>query len=115
MHDRQVRVHPDATFASEFTPQEGEGRSAGAQRMARGRAAEIESSETCRFSIPTMDWNLRVSPAKSGKSIMISELHQLARSGRCLIVYHHTLAAQVVIMPRCSTGLTAFGQAGLPP
>ena len=27
--------------------------------------------------------------AKSGKSIMISELHQLARPGRCLIVYHH--------------------------
>jgi hypothetical protein len=27
--------------------------------------------------------------AKSGKSIMISEIHQLARPGRCLIVYHH--------------------------
>jgi deoxyribodipyrimidine photolyase-like uncharacterized protein len=27
--------------------------------------------------------------AKSGKSIMISELRQLASPGRCLIVYHH--------------------------
>ena len=31
----------------------------------------------------------RPTAAKSGKSIMISELHQLARPGRCLIVYHH--------------------------
>jgi hypothetical protein len=61
-----------------------------------------------------MDWNLWVS-AKSGKSIMIGELHQLTRPGQCLIVYHYTLGTQVVIMPRCSTGLTAFGQAGLPP
>jgi deoxyribodipyrimidine photolyase-like uncharacterized protein len=35
-----------------------------------------------------MDWNLWVS-AKSGKSIVIGELHQLARPGQCLIVYHH--------------------------
>jgi hypothetical protein len=27
--------------------------------------------------------------AKSGKSVLISELRALARSGRCLIVYHH--------------------------
>ena len=38
-----------------------------------------------------MDWNLWVSYiiAKSGKSIMIGELHQFTRPGQCLIVYHY--------------------------
>ena len=27
--------------------------------------------------------------AKAGKSVLLSELHELARPGRCLIVYHH--------------------------
>jgi hypothetical protein len=28
-------------------------------------------------------------PAKAGKSVLLTELHELARPGRCLIVYHH--------------------------
>ena len=37
----------------------------------------------------TMDLSLRYRSAKAGKSVLLTELHGLARPGRCLIVYHH--------------------------
>ena len=59
--------------------------------MARGRAAEIGSSELAvsrsRQWIGTCGLSHHSSQVWQG--IMISELHQLARPGRCLIVYHH--------------------------
>jgi hypothetical protein len=88
-----ANVLPGATFASEFIPT--------GEAKARGQPARWEWLEAVRRKLDRADLlfldpdnglepaGFRPTTAKSGKSIMISELHQLARFGRCLIVYHH--------------------------
>ena len=80
-------------FASEFIP---DGRSiAQRQQARRGWLEEIRRKlEPTDLLFLDPDNGLepagfRPTAAKSGKSIMISEVLQFARPGRCLIVYHH--------------------------
>jgi hypothetical protein len=86
-------VLPGAMFASELIPiggpiaQRQQGRHEWLRSIRRRLAAAdllfldpdngLEPAGFCPMS------------SRSGKSIMISELHRLARTGRCLIVYHH--------------------------
>jgi hypothetical protein len=97
-----ANVLPGATFASEIVPT-GSAKTRG--QRARGKWLEavrrkLERSDLLVFSPPPtllfVDPDNGLEPAgfhptssRSGKSIMISEVHQLARPGRCLIVYHH--------------------------
>ena len=89
-----ANILPGATFASEFIP------TGGGPIAQRLRARRDWLEEIRRKLGPTdllfLDPDNGLEPdgfhptaAKSDKSIMISELHQLARPGRCLIVYHH--------------------------
>ena len=99
-----ANILPGATFASEFIPTGG--------AKTRGQQAREEWLEAVRRKLERanllfLDPDNGLEPAgfhptaaKSGKSIMISELHQLARPGRCLIVYHITLVAKAATMPR---------------
>jgi hypothetical protein len=79
-------------FAREFIPTD--------RTKTRGQQARSEWLKAVRRKLERSDLlfsrSRRLEPAgvhptaaKSGKSIMISEIHQFARSGRCLIVYHH--------------------------
>ena len=86
-------VLPGATFASEFIP--GGGPIAQRQQARRdwleGIRRKLESTDLL-FLDPDNGLEpagFRPTAAKSGKSIMISEVHEFARPGRCLIVYHH--------------------------
>ena len=87
-------ILPGATFASEFIPTGG--------AKTRGQQARREWPEAVRRKLERSDLlfldpdnglepaGFHPTAAKSGKSIMISEIHQFARSGRCLIVYTTT-------------------------
>jgi hypothetical protein len=88
-----AHILPGATFASEFIPT---GRAKTRDQQARPEWLEAVRRKLERSDLLFLDPDNGLEPdgfhhtaAKSGKSIMISELHQLARSGRCLIVYHH--------------------------
>jgi hypothetical protein len=88
-----ANVLPGVTFASEFIPTGG---TAARRQQARREWLEAVRRKLERVNLLFLDPDNGLEPAgfhptaaKSGKSIMISELHQLARSGRCLIVYHH--------------------------
>jgi hypothetical protein len=84
---------PGATFASELIPIGGP--------IAQRQQARRDWLEEIRRKLEPADLlfldpdnglepaGFRPTAAKSGKSIMISELDQFARPGRCLIVYHH--------------------------
>jgi hypothetical protein len=86
-------ILPGATFASEFISTGG----AAARRQHTRR--ELLDAVQRKFEGADLLFldpdngleplGFRSTAHKSGKSIMISELHQLARPGRCLIVYHH--------------------------
>jgi hypothetical protein len=86
-------ILPGTTFASEFIPTGG--------ATASRQQARQDWLETVRRKLEPVDLlfldpdnglepaGFRPTAVKSGKSIMIGELHQLARPGRCVIVYHH--------------------------
>jgi hypothetical protein len=86
-------VLPGATFASEFIPHGG---SIAERSQARSEWLEAALRRLEGTDLLFLDPDNGLEPAgfrsmtrKSGKSIMISELHQFARPGRCAIVYHH--------------------------
>ena len=88
-----ANVLPGATFASEFIPRGGP---IAQRQQARREWLEAVRRKLERADLLFLDPDNGLEPAgfhptaaKSGKSIMISELRQLARPGRCLIVYHH--------------------------
>ena len=101
-------VLPGATFASELIPigepiaQRRQGRHEWLRSIRRRlEAADLLFLDPDNGLEPA---GFRPTAAKSGKSIMISEVRELERSRRCLIVYHHHTRRAAVIMPRCSTG-----------
>jgi hypothetical protein len=86
-------ILPGATFASELTPIGGpiSQRQQGRHEWLRSIRRRLEAADLLFLDPdnglePT---DFRPTAPKSGKSIMISELEQFARPGRCLIVYHH--------------------------
>jgi hypothetical protein len=89
----EANVLPSATFASEFIPID---RPAAQRQQARQDWLERVQRKLDDADLLFLDpdnglepTSLRPSGAKSGKSVMLSELRQFARPGRCLIVYHH--------------------------
>ena len=88
-----ANVLPGATFASEFIPVGGS--------IAQRQQARRDWLEEIRRKLEPSDLlfldpdnglepaGFHPTAAKSGKNIMISEIHQLARTERWLIVYHH--------------------------
>jgi hypothetical protein len=88
-----ANVLPGATFASESIPI---GRSMDQRQQARWDWVDAvrRKLETTNLLFLDPDNGLepagfRPTAARSGKSIMISELHEFSKPGRCLIVYHH--------------------------
>jgi hypothetical protein len=88
-----ANILPGATFASESIP--GDGPLAQRQQMRRdwleAMRRKLEPADVL-FLDPDNGLEpagFRPTTARSGKSIMLCELHELARPGRCLIVYHH--------------------------
>jgi hypothetical protein len=88
-----ANILPGATFASEFVPAGGPPTQRGQARREWLEAVQRKFEGT---DLLFLDPDNGLEPAgfhpttaKSRKSIMISEVHQLARTGRCLIVYHH--------------------------
>ena len=86
-------ILPGAMFAREFLPTD--------RTKTRGQQARSEWLKAVRRKLERSGLlfldpdnglepaGFRPTAAKSGKSIMISEVRELARPGRCLIVYHH--------------------------
>ena len=86
-------VLPGAIFASELIPIGGPiaQRQQGRHEWLRSIRRRLEAADLL-FLDPDNGLEpagFRPTAAKSGKSIMISEVRELARPGRCLIVYHH--------------------------
>ena len=88
-----IKSSPGAIFASAVIPSDGP--------IAQRRQARQEWFATVRRTLESADI-VFVDPdngleptgyspgsSKAGKSILLSELHELARPGRCLIAYHH--------------------------
>ena len=86
-------VLPGAIFASELIPIGGPiaQRQQGRHEWLRSIRRRLEAADLL-FLDPDNGLEpagFHPTAAKSGKSIMISEVRELARPGRCLIVYHH--------------------------
>jgi hypothetical protein len=89
----EANVLPGAIFASEFIPI---GCPASQRQQARQDWLERVQLKLDGADLLFLDPDNGLEPAsfrpvgaKSRKSIMLSEVHQFARPGRCLIVYHH--------------------------
>jgi hypothetical protein len=86
-------ILPEAVFANEIVPTGGPIK----QRRVARREWFLRTKETLGDAdLVFVDPNNGLEPsgfghgsAKEGKSILISELRELAKPGRCLIVYHH--------------------------
>jgi hypothetical protein len=86
-------ILPGAIFAGEVVPSDG--------LLAQRRQARHEWFARMKDSLMGTDLvfvdpdnglepaGYRPSSAKAGKSVLLSELHELARPQRCLVVYHH--------------------------
>jgi hypothetical protein len=86
-------ILPGAIFADEVIPSDGS--------LAQRRQARREWFVRMKDSLTGADLvfvdphnglepaGYRHGSAKAGKSVLLTELHELARPGRCLIVYHH--------------------------
>ena len=107
---------PGATYADDLIPNSGPI----AQRLSARRAWLAGVERTLEgANILFLDPDNGLEPAgfrptalKSGKSIMLSELRELARPGRCLIVYHHQSrrsGGHYAEMEHCAARLRASG------
>jgi hypothetical protein len=89
-----VNVLPGAIFANEMFPMNAN--IAQRRRKARQEWFQKVSTKVHEADLVLVDPDNGLEPvgfshgsAKAGKSILLTELHELARPGRCLIVYHH--------------------------
>jgi len=89
----EANVLSGAIFASDFIPI---GCPASQRQQARQNWLERVQLKLDRADLLFLDpdnglepTSFRPSGVKSGKSILLSEVHQFVRPGRCLIVYHH--------------------------
>jgi hypothetical protein len=88
-----ANIIPRAVFASDVIPCKGP---VASRRQARQQWFKTVQRTLEGADLVFIDPDNGFEPAgyshgssKAGKSILLSELHELARPGRCLIVYHH--------------------------